>query len=133
MSPWILLHERVGSFEFLLSLYDIHPRDLYHCSPFHDNDIIMSVMASQITSLTIVYSTVYSGTDQRKHQSSTSLAFCKGNSPVTGEFHTQRASNKEKVSIMELLPPVLYVLFWMGCIMNWHNLGEAKQKFYTMG
>ena len=35
----------------------------------------MGAMASQITSLTIVYSTVYSGTDQRKHQSSASLAF----------------------------------------------------------
>ena len=35
----------------------------------------MGAMASQITSLTIVYSTVYSGVDQRKHQSSASLAF----------------------------------------------------------
>ena len=35
-------------------------------------------MASQITSLTIVYTTVYSGTDQRKHQSSASLAFVRG-------------------------------------------------------
>ena len=35
----------------------------------------MSATVSQITSLTIVYSTVYSGTDQRKHQSSASLAF----------------------------------------------------------
>ena len=32
-------------------------------------------MASQITSLTLFYSTVYSGADQRKHQSSASLAF----------------------------------------------------------
>ena len=39
------------------------------------NGVIMSAMASQITSLTIVYSTVYSGTEQRKHQSSASLAF----------------------------------------------------------
>ena len=38
----------------------------------------MSLMASQITSLTIVYSTVYSGADQRKHQSSASLAFVWG-------------------------------------------------------
>ena len=38
----------------------------------------MSFMASQITSLTIVYSTVYSGADQRKHQSSASLAFVRG-------------------------------------------------------
>ena len=35
-------------------------------------------MASQITSLTIAYSTVYSGPDQRKHQSSASLAFVRG-------------------------------------------------------
>ena len=39
----------------------------------HYNDIIMGTMASQITSLTIVYSTVYSVADQRKHQSSASL------------------------------------------------------------
>ena len=38
----------------------------------------MSALASQITSLTIVYSTVYSGADQRKHQSSASLAFVRG-------------------------------------------------------
>ena len=38
----------------------------------------MSTMASQITSITIVYSAVYSGTDQRKHQSSASLAFVRG-------------------------------------------------------
>ena len=38
----------------------------------------MGAMASQITSLTIVYSTVYSGADQRKHQSSVSLAFVRG-------------------------------------------------------
>ena len=38
----------------------------------------MGAMAYQITSLTIVYSTVYSGTDKRKHQSSASLAFVWG-------------------------------------------------------
>ena len=38
----------------------------------------MSLMASQITSLTIVYSTVYSDADQRKLQSSASLAFVRG-------------------------------------------------------
>ena len=38
----------------------------------------MGPTASQITSLTIVYSSVYSGTDPRKHQSSVSLAFVQG-------------------------------------------------------
>ena len=41
----------------------------------HYSDVIMSVTASQITSFMIVYSTVYSGADQRKHQSSASKAF----------------------------------------------------------
>ena len=56
----------------------------------HHNDVIMSVMTSQITSLTIIYSTVYSYADQRKHQSSASLAFVRGvhrlpvNSPHKG-------------------------------------------------
>ena len=45
-------------------------------------------MASQITSLTIVYRTVYSGVDQSA-----------GNSPVTGEFLAQKASNAENVPI----------------------------------
>ena len=44
----------------------------------HYGDAIMDTMASQITSLTIVYSTVYSGADQRRHQSSASLAFMRG-------------------------------------------------------
>ena len=47
----------------------------------------MGAMASEITSLTIVYSTVYSDADQRKHQSS------------AGEFPAQMASNAENVSI----------------------------------
>ena len=38
----------------------------------------MGVMVSQIASLTIVYSTVYPGADQGKHQSSMSLAFVQG-------------------------------------------------------
>ena len=38
----------------------------------------MSPIVFQITSLTIVYSTVYSVADQRKHQSSASLAFVRG-------------------------------------------------------
>ena len=45
---------------------------------FHYNDVIMSALAPHITSLTIVYSTAYSGADQRKHQSSASLAFVRG-------------------------------------------------------
>ena len=56
----------------------------------HYSDVMMSAIASQITCLTIVYLTVYSGAAQRKHQSSASLAFVRGihrwpvNSPHKG-------------------------------------------------
>ena len=56
----------------------------------------MGAIASQIISITIVYSTV--DADQRKHQSSASLALC-GEFTGTGEFRAQMASNAEKVSI----------------------------------
>ena len=51
----------------------------------HYSDVIISVMASQITGVSIVYSTVCSGADQRKHQSSKSLACVRGihRSPVS--------------------------------------------------
>ena len=42
-------------------------------------DVIMCAIASQITNLTIVYSTVYSGANQRKHQSSASVASVREN------------------------------------------------------
>ena len=68
----------------LLACHDItihcHPYIFLNCS--HYNDVIMGMIASKITSLMIVYSTVYSDPDQRKHQNSPSLAFVQGNSLV---------------------------------------------------
>ena len=58
----------------------------------------MSTMASQINSLTIVNTTVYS---QIKNKQTTKLrvtGLWAGNSPVTGEFPAQRVSNAENVS-----------------------------------
>ena len=74
----------------------------------------MGAVASQITNLTIVYLTVYSGADHRKHQSSPSMAFVRGihrwpmNSPHKGRqlrrkcFHLMTSS---------WLPP-FYLLTW---------------------
>ena len=59
----------------------------------------MSQTVSQITSLTIVYSIVYSGTDQRKHQSSASLAFVWGSHRGPVNFPAQMDSNAENASI----------------------------------
>ena len=59
-------------------------RKVRHLEIRHYNDAIMSLITSQITSLTIVYSIVFSDADQRKHQSSAVLAF------VCGEFTGDR-------------------------------------------
>ena len=56
----------------------------------------MGAIASQITSLTIVYSIVYSDADQRKYQSSASLAFVRG---IHRGLPAQMASNAENVPI----------------------------------
>ena len=85
----------------------------------HYSDVIMGTMASQITSLTIVYSTVYSGTDQRNRKSSASLAFvgeiCRwpGNSlhkgPATRKcFHF----NDVIMVICDIIFLCVYALLW---------------------
>ena len=66
----------VHNFEAILSA--LLNLNLEWNSVTHYTDVIMAAIASQITSLTIVYSTVYSDADQRKHQSSASLAFVRG-------------------------------------------------------
>ena len=55
-----------------------------HCWPFHYSDLMMSTVASQITSVSIVCLAICSGADQRKHQISASLAFVE--STATGGF-----------------------------------------------
>ena len=79
---------------FVLYMYGINILKVIHY-----NDVIMSAMASQITSLMIVYSAVYSRRRSQKTSKLPVTGLCAGNSPVTGEFPAQRASNAENVSI----------------------------------
>ena len=82
--PWGTWHpsERETAWEPLL-WKQIAQKDALICFDddiwsMHYIDVIMITMASQITSLTVVYSTVNSEPDERKHQSSASLAFVWG-------------------------------------------------------
>ena len=61
-------------------------------------DDVMTAMASQITSLTFVYSTVYSGAYQRKHQSSASLAFVR-------EIHRRTVNSLHKWPVTRKMFP----------------------------
>ena len=65
----------------------------------HYGDVIMSMIASQITSLTIVYSTVFFRHRSKKTSKLRFTGPCAGNSPGTGEFPAQMTSNAENVSI----------------------------------
>ena len=75
----------------------------------HYDDVIMNTLASQITSLAIVYSIVYSDADQRKHQSSASLAFVRGihrgpvNSPHKGPV-TRKMFPFDDVIMIDCMP-----------------------------
>ena len=79
----------------------------------------MTTMAFQITSLTVVYSTVYSDADQRRHQSSASLALC-GEFTGTGEFPAQRASYAENVSI-----------WWRHHVKYENGIGRVYSCFFS--
>ena len=86
----------------------------------------MGAIASLITSLTIVYSTIYSDADQRNHQSSASLAFVRGihRGPVNSPH--KMASNAENVSIwwrhhgiggdFNIFAQILFYLFVRGTV-----------------
>ena len=78
---------------------------LDHYSAPHYSDVIMSAMASQITGVLIVYSTICLGADQRKHQSSSSLVCVRGihrwlvNSPQSPMNSPHKTSDAEHISI----------------------------------
>ena len=65
----------------------------------HYNDVVMGAIPSQITSLTIVFSIVYSDADKKKASKLRITGLCAVNSPGTVEFPAQMASYAENVFI----------------------------------
>ena len=86
----------------------------YSVSCFHYNDVIMGTIASQITSLTIVHSTVYSDADQRKHQSSTLLAFERG-------IHRRPVNSPHKWPVTRKMFPFDDVIMFHDFFVYWNN------------
>ena len=94
---------------------------------FHYDDVIMGAMASQITNLTIVYSTVYSGADQRKHQSSALLVFVCG-------IHWEPVNSPHKWPVTRKMFPFddVTILRWL----SWRLFGTnplSEPVFGTIG
>ena len=88
----------------------------------HYNEVIMGAMASQITGLMIVYSTVYSGADQRKHRSSASLAFVRG-------IHRWPVNSPHKEPVMRKMFPFDDVI--MKQLHIWKNTYHICQCWIT--
>ena len=76
-------------------------------SIIHYDDVIMTTIASEITSLTIVYPTFYSGADQSKHQSSASLAFVWG-------IHRGPVNSPHKGPVTRKMFPFDDVIMYLG-------------------
>ena len=102
----------------------------------HYNGVITGAIASQITSPAIVYSTLYSGTHQRKHQSSASLAVVWGihqwpvNSPHKGPV-TQKMFPFDDVimyTVSSRLPPALFFAWNHSIVMLWLVLTSRNSK-----
>ena len=91
----------------------------------HNSDAIMSAMASQITGFTIVYSTVCSGANQRKHQSSVWLAF---------EIHRWPVNSLHEGPVTRKMFPFDDVIMdpWVKLIRFDKNGARSSPKHYVM-
>ena len=94
------------------------------CEWAHYSDVIMGAMTSQFASLTIVYSTVSSGIDQRKHQSSAALAFVR----VTGECTSQKVSNAENVYVWWRHHECIALKRWAIYMVQFHIVRKFIQR-----
>ena len=94
----------------------------------HYNDIIMTAMASQITSLAVVYSIVYSDAHQRKHQSSASLAFVWG-------IHRWLVNSPHKGPVTRKMFPfddVIMVVSRMARLIDWFNYSVQIERLLVI-
>ena len=102
-----------------ITLVNITLQDTYTMK--HFNDVIMSTVASQITSLTIVYAIVYSRADQRKHQSSASLAFVRG-------IHRWPVNSPHKWPVTRKMFPLDDVIMIYTCLPHERFRGSKWSK-----
>ena len=93
---------------------------------FDYNDVIISTMASQITSLTILYWTIYSGADKKKHQNFALLAF-------VWVFHWWPVNSPHKGPVTRKMFPFDDVIMSLGAVQNYTDIWSlSRGKTKTM-
>ena len=110
-----------GSLENLVS-HEYTTRNML--TAHHYSYVIINPMASQITGVSIVYPTVCSGADQRKHQSWASLAF-------VWEIHRWPMTCPHKVPVTRKIFPFDDVTMAIVCVLLW--LGTGRFYPYPSG
>ena len=101
----------------------------------HYSEVIMSAMMSKITSLTIVYSIVYSSRDQRKHQSSPSLAFVRW----IHRWPAQMASTRKMFPFVDVIMGItnteattnIVCAYFKGFTVSLDNINEIALLWYA--
>ena len=107
----------------------------------HHSDVIIRAMASRITNVSIVYSTVCSGANQRKHQSSASLAFVRGihwwpgYSPHKGSATRKMFQFDDVTMVSKRCPGDVLTLWWMqfSSIINNEDYLYGKLQYRILG
>ena len=114
--------------------------DNFGTKSYHYDAVIMTTISSQITSLTVVYSTVYSDADQRKHQSSASLAFVWG---IHRDRWIPRTKGQLRGKCFHLMTSSCHVtsvasnaadpfIFDMSILSPWSSQTQLKEKIWFL-
>ena len=99
-----------------LWIYNVSYSPLSYPVPTHYTDVIISAKTSHITGVSMVCSAVCSGADQRKHQSSATLAFVRG---IHRWFPSQRPVTQKMFPFDDVIMPVTH-----------HPSGSSRENVY---
>ena len=109
----------------LLHWYSVRKSREIWTNKLHYSNVILSAMASQITGVWIVCSTVCSGADKKKHQSSVSLAFVRG-------IHRWRVGSRHKGPVTRKMFPfddtIMMIINGICCVIDYHSTSIHREK-----
>ena len=101
------------------------------CVTCHYSDVIMGAMVPQITSLTVVDSSIYSGADQRKQKSSVSLAFVRGIHQWPGNSpHQWPVTGKMFPCDDVIMQCTVIALKWRRCAVKYRATSSSFRGIY---
>ena len=121
---WIVMEKSFVKWAIGLGPIEYIPRIMHTVYIFvevcHSSDVIMSMMASQIISVSIFGSAICSGRSKKTSKLHIT-GLCEENPPVTGGFHSQRDSNAENVLIDNIIMSTNDFIHILQGHLYWHR------------